>query len=62
MQQSGLVEFASHGYDLHGAIRANPQGSQLPAFAFRIFDPERGYEDDEAYRRRVRADLQQSIA
>jgi poly-beta-1,6-N-acetyl-D-glucosamine N-deacetylase len=62
MQQSGLVEFASHGYDLHGAIRANPQESQLPAFAFRIFDPVRGYEDDEAYRRRVGADLQQSIA
>ena len=30
MQQSGLVEFASHGYDLHGAIRGNPQASQLP--------------------------------
>ena len=62
MQQSGLVEFASHGYDLHGAIRANPQESQLPAFAFRIFDPARGYEDDETYRRRVGADLQASIA
>lgn len=62
MQQSGLVEFASHGYDLHGAVRGNPQGSELPAFAFRIFDPSRGYEDDEAYRRRVGDDLQQSIA
>jgi peptidoglycan/xylan/chitin deacetylase (PgdA/CDA1 family) len=62
MQQSGLVEFASHGYDLHGAVRGNPQASQLPAFAFRIFDPVHGYEDDDAYRRRVRADLQQSIA
>ena len=62
MQQSGLVEFASHGYDLHGAIRGNPQASQLPAFAFRIFDPAGGYEDDDAYRRRVEADLQQSIA
>jgi poly-beta-1,6-N-acetyl-D-glucosamine N-deacetylase PgaB len=62
MQQSGLVEFASHGYDLHGAIRGNPQESQLPAFAFRMFDPARGYEDDEAYRRRVGADLQQSVA
>ena len=39
MQQSGLVEFASHGYDLHGAIRGNPQANQLPAFSFRIFDP-----------------------
>ena len=39
MQQSGLVEFASHGYDLHRGIRGNPQASELPAFAFRIFDP-----------------------
>jgi biofilm PGA synthesis lipoprotein PgaB len=62
MQQSGLVEFASHGYDLHGVIRGNPQASELPAFAFRIFDPARGYEGAEAYRRRVEADLQQSIA
>ena len=62
MQQSGLVEFASHGYDLHGVIVANPQASELPAFAYRIFDPARGYEDDDAYRRRVGADLQQSIA
>jgi peptidoglycan/xylan/chitin deacetylase (PgdA/CDA1 family) len=61
MQQSGLVEFASHGYDLHGVIVGNPQASELPAFAYRIFDPARGYEDDDAYQRRVGADLQQSI-
>ena len=61
MQDSGLVEFASHGYDLHGAIRANPQANQLPAFAFRMFDPVRGYEGDDEYRGRVEADLQQSI-
>ena len=62
MQESGLVEFASHGYDLHGAIRGNPQANQLPAFAFRIFDPARGYEDDGEYRRRVSDDLRQSKA
>ena len=39
MQQSGLVEFVSHGYDLHSGIRGNPQGSELPSFAYRIFDP-----------------------
>ena len=61
MQQSGLVEFASHGYDLHGTVRGNPQASQVPAFAVRIFDPARGYEDDDEYRHRVEADLQQSI-
>ena len=61
MQQSGLVEFASHGYDFHSAVRGNPQANQVPAFSFRIFDPATGYEDDDAYRRRVKADLQQSI-
>jgi biofilm PGA synthesis lipoprotein PgaB len=62
MQQSGLVEFASHGYDLHGTVLANPQASQLPAFAFRMFDPARGYEEEDAYRRRMTDDLQQSVA
>jgi biofilm PGA synthesis lipoprotein PgaB len=62
MQQSGLVEFASHSYDLHGTVRGNPQGSLVPAFWARIFDPGRGYEDDNAYRNRVGADLQRSIA
>ena len=62
MQQSGLVEFASHSYDLHGTVLGNPQASQVPAFWARVFDPARGYEDDDAYRHRVGADLQQSIA
>ena len=61
MQQSGLVEFASHGYDFHSAVRGNPQANQVPAFSFRIFAPATGYEDDDAYRRRVKFDLQQSI-
>jgi len=62
MQRSGLVEFASHSYDLHGTVRGNPQSSQVPAFWARIFDPARGYEDDDAYRQRVAADLRQSVA
>ena len=36
MQNSGLVEIASHSYHLHQGINANPQGNlslpQLPAF------------------------------
>ena len=62
MQRSGLVEFASHSYDLHGTVQGNPQASQVPAFWARIFDPARGYEDDDAYRHRVAADLRQSVA
>ena len=62
MQESGLVEFASHGYALHTAIRANPQGSQLPAFAYRGFDPVRGYEREDEYRERITQDLRRSVA
>ena len=62
MQKSGLVEFVSHGYALHTAIRGNPQGSMLPAFAYRLFDPVRGYEQEDGYRDRVTEDLQRSIA
>ena len=32
MQESGLVEFASHSYDLHGTVRGNPQANLVPAF------------------------------
>jgi biofilm PGA synthesis lipoprotein PgaB len=31
MQASGLVEFASHSYDLHRGVLANPQGNLIPA-------------------------------
>lgn len=61
MQASGLVEFISHGYALHNAIRGNPQGSMLPAFAYRMFDPVRGYEQIDEYRERITQDLQRSI-
>ena len=56
------MEFISHGYALHNAIRGNPQGSMVPAFAYRLFDPLRGYEQEDGYRERVTEDLQRSIA
>ena len=62
MQASGLVEFISHAYALHTAIRGNPQGSMLPAFAYRLFDPVRGYEQEDGYRERITEDLQRSRA
>ena len=43
MQRSGLVEFASHSYDLHRGVRGNPQGNELPALAFSRYDPSLGY-------------------
>jgi peptidoglycan/xylan/chitin deacetylase (PgdA/CDA1 family) len=61
MQDSGLVEFISHSDDLHRALVANPQGSEVPAAIVRRYDPiTRAYENDEQYRARIRSDLQRS--
>lgn len=61
MQASGLVEFASHGYDLHRGAQANPQGSMTPAAVTWRYDPASGrYEDDRQYAARIRADLARS--
>lgn len=63
LNASGLIEFASHSYDLHRGVLANPQGNNLPAPATRIYDPASGtYEDDAAYEKRIREDLEKSIA
>lgn len=58
MQASGLVEVASHSYDLHHGIAGNPQGNSMPAATTRLYTPGAGYEAEAAYRRRLRADLQ----
>lgn len=61
MQQSGLVEFASHSDDLHHGIIANPQLSQQPAAITREYFPaQQRYESDRAYATRVVKDLRQS--
>jgi poly-beta-1,6-N-acetyl-D-glucosamine N-deacetylase len=60
MARSGLVEFASHSYDLHHGVRANPQGNELAAAWVRIYRPGRGYESADEFRRRVAADLARS--
>jgi biofilm PGA synthesis lipoprotein PgaB len=58
MQASGLVEFASHSYNLHRGVLANPQGNMVPAAITWQYDPATGsYEDDAQYRARIRADL-----
>jgi peptidoglycan/xylan/chitin deacetylase (PgdA/CDA1 family) len=58
MQESGLVEFASHSYDLHRGVRANPQGNLTPAAVTWQYDPRtRTYEDDAQHIARIRADL-----
>ena len=58
MQASGLIEFASHSYELHRGVRANPQGNITPAAMTWQYDPlNRSYEDDAQYIARIRADL-----
>jgi biofilm PGA synthesis lipoprotein PgaB len=61
MQASGLIEVASHSYDLHHGILANPQGNTEPAAITRLYADGR-YEDDAAYAARLRRDLRDSIS
>ncbi|HKR26981.1 MAG TPA: poly-beta-1,6-N-acetyl-D-glucosamine N-deacetylase PgaB [Acidobacteriaceae bacterium] len=61
MQDSGLVEIASHTYDLHEGIVGNPQGNLIPAVLAHAWDAKsRQYETDEQYSARIRADLTRS--
>ena len=61
MQASGLVEFASHSWNLHRGILANPQGNMTPAaITWRYDEATRTYETDAQYRARIREDLQRS--
>ena len=58
MAASGLVEIASHTYNLHRGVPANPQGNLEPAATTRVYDAASGqYESDASWRARVRADL-----
>ncbi|WP_200763693.1 poly-beta-1,6-N-acetyl-D-glucosamine N-deacetylase PgaB [Nitrosophilus alvini] len=61
MSDSGLVEIASHSYDMHKGVLGNPQGNVQPALTTRIYNPKSGtYEDDESYLKRVEADIKKS--
>lgn len=61
MQASGLVEIASHTWDMHHGILANPQGNLIPSVITHAYDPKtQHYETDAEYAARIRADLTQS--
>ncbi len=63
MSMSGLVEIASHSYDLHHGVLGNPQGNLLPAAIARTYDAQqKSYEGDDAYLARIRTDLAQNSA
>lgn len=60
MEQSGLVEVASHTHNLHNGINANPSGGQLPA----VIAPEYKngkYETEDAYKNRLQSDFTRSV-
>ena len=61
MQQSGLVEFASHSDSLHQGILANPQGNEEPSAITRQYlkDLHR-YETDQEFEDRISQDLVKS--
>lgn len=61
MQASGLVEIASHSFDLHRGELANPQGNSIPAARSLRYDADKGtYESDAQYRARIRRDFAQA--
>ena len=61
MVKSGLVEIASHTYDLHKSAVANPQGDSQAATVTRLYDMTTGrYETEEQYRERIHLALMKS--
>jgi biofilm PGA synthesis lipoprotein PgaB len=61
MRETGLVEVGSHSFDLHRGLVGNPQGNLEPATTTRRWIPEeRRYEDEAAYRKRLKGDLERS--
>ncbi len=62
MQKSGLVEIASHSYELHQGILANPQGNLLPAAtSHQYLLTDKHYESDTAYAERIKSDLVRNV-
>jgi biofilm PGA synthesis lipoprotein PgaB len=60
MQESGLVEIASHSHNMHQGVLGNPQGNTQPAAVTRVYN--NGYEDRNDYLIRIESDLAQSSA
>lgn len=59
--RTGLVEVASHSYDLHRGITANPQGNEQASATSHAYDSDlRQYEDDDEYRQRITLSVSRS--
>lgn len=58
---TGLVEIASHTYDLHHGVVSNPQGNEQSAVTARLYSSEYDeYEKDEDYRKRIFSEVEKS--
>lgn len=63
MVGSGLVEIGSHTYFLHKGIVGNPQGNMQPAvITCQWLGDQKRYENQKAYRQRIRDDLAKNNA
>ncbi|MCF6257710.1 MAG: poly-beta-1,6-N-acetyl-D-glucosamine N-deacetylase PgaB [Gammaproteobacteria bacterium] len=61
MVKSGRVEIASHSYDLHHGILANPQGNTQPAATSQRYNANASqYENEKQYRQRIYNDLKRN--
>ncbi len=61
MVASGLVEVASHSYNLHHGILGNPQGNMQPAVTTRQYlSDTKSYEEENSYKERIKNDLAQN--
>ncbi|WP_198263370.1 poly-beta-1,6-N-acetyl-D-glucosamine N-deacetylase PgaB [sulfur-oxidizing endosymbiont of Gigantopelta aegis] len=61
MQASGLVEVASHSFNLHRGILANPQKNTQPAAISRqYYSRSQHYETDKTYLHRIKNDLKKN--
>lgn len=58
LKDSPLVDIGSHTWDSHFGAQANPQGSNQPAVANRLYDPKLGtYESEAAFEARIETDV-----
>jgi biofilm PGA synthesis lipoprotein PgaB len=63
ISQSGLVEIASHTYDLHHGILGNKEGNDMPALTTFEYNPKTNqYESDTHYLSRIQSDLSKNNA
>jgi biofilm PGA synthesis lipoprotein PgaB len=63
ISRSGLVEIASHTYDLHHGVLGNVQGNTMPALTTFEYNKQTGeYESEEHYRQRIQSDLAKNNA